>query len=669
MSSAKFIFFSDQLVTYCANFAAIDVTEHTLSSLRVELEDLERRWRMLTQVYEDEMTTEEKYSKTERESIHSKFNESCRSYKTCKASLLDLIDIEKTKMDSSSRTVEMAGNKTDDVGYSLKVPACDTEIFSGGYEKWPSFRDMFSAIYLKHPKLSPAQKLFHLRAKTRGEANQIVKQYSLTDNNFSLAWDALTQRYENKRILINHQLRKIFETERVTTEKGKGLRNLQYTINNCLLILKTYNISVLSWDPILVYWVSSRLPDETLAAWENSLTDHREMPSWEKLDEFITKRLYMLESISDMRKPSNPMSNSQKSQNYHAKTERNFRPCKACKKDHSLRTCPKFISWKLPQRRKFISENKICDNCLSYGHVSQNCKSEKLCQKCQQSHHTLLHPESRLVGSQEDQPTQVSAFHVDTQQFEHPSTSAAAYTDQVSYVQSNFAQSGDCTILPTALIDLEHMGANFTIRAFIDQGSQESFVSSRIINRYSIPTRKAFTTISGLGGRVLENSSKLCSVTLKSRKSNFRLRVTAVVISNMNHFMPSTQTRITDWSDLDKLDLADPSFFRPAQIDMLIGSDVLPFVLKSGVLRNISGNLLAQETEFGWIISGSQTTRSVSSFASFVSLNEDLRKFWELEEVPSNRNNLSESDVWCEQFYKDTTVRQPDGKYSVRLPF
>ncbi|XP_075151112.1 uncharacterized protein LOC142225221 [Haematobia irritans] len=674
MSSQKFIFFSDQLVTYCANFSAIDVTEHTLSSLRVDLDDLERRWRALTQVYETEMTAEEKLSKSERESIHAKFNESCRSYKLCKTAMLDLIDIEKSKMDSSLRKNEKDEPKLEETGYSLKVPPCDTEIFSGGYDKWPGFRDMFSAIYINHPKLSPAQKLFHLRAKTRGEANQIVKQYALADNNFSLAWDALKQRYENQRILINHQLRKIFETERVTTEKGKALRNLQYTINNSLSVLKTFNISVISWDPILVYWVSSRLPDDTLTAWENSLTDHKQMPSWGQLDEFISKRLNMLESISDMRKPSNSPPTSQKSQNYYVKTEKNYKPCKACKKDHSLRTCPKFISWQLPQRRKFINDNKMCLNCLSYGHIAANCKSDKLCQKCQQQHHTLLHPDSNATGamrmSSNEQPTQVSAYHVDTQQQEHPSTSTAAYSDPVTYVQSNFAHSGDCTILPTALIDLEHLGSKLTIRAFIDQGSQESFISSRIVNKYSIPTKKAFTTISGLGGTVLENSSKFCDLILESRKSDFKLSTTAIVITNMNHFMPSTPSRISDWSDLKKIDLADPQFYKPAQIDMLLGSDVLPFILKSGFQRNISGSLLAQETEFGWIVSG--PIRSVTSFASFVTsydtVNDEVRKFWELEEVPLSKN-FSENEIWCEEYYKDTTIRQSDGKYSVRLPF
>lgn len=211
MSSQKFIFFSDQVVTLCANFSDIPIHDHTASSLQVELVDLERRWRQLVNVYETEMLSETpEFTDEIRNSIQAKFTESCKGYKSCKAAILDLLQIEQHKLDNSATKEKIESRTVDETGFSLKVPPCDTELFNGGYDKWPSFRDMFSAVYAKHPKLSPAQKLVHLRAKTRGEASQIVKQFALTDDNFILAWEALRQRYENKRILINHQLRKNF---------------------------------------------------------------------------------------------------------------------------------------------------------------------------------------------------------------------------------------------------------------------------------------------------------------------------------------------------------------------------------------------------------------------------------------------------------------------------
>ncbi|XP_073814339.1 uncharacterized protein [Musca autumnalis] len=675
------------VVTFCAEFALIPLPDHSSSSLQVELDDLERRWRQLVAVYENEMTsTDINLTKEARGEIHGKFTECCRSYKECKSSILDLIHIEQQKLLSSEPKSKEEKVSNSGSGFSLKLPPCDTELFSGGYYKWPSFRDMFTAIYIKHEQLSPAQKLFHLRAKTRGEANQIVKRFPLTDSNFDLAWEALRQRFENKRILINHQLRKIFEIDHVSSEKEKSLRNLQYTINNCLSVLRTYNISVISWDPILVYWVSSKLPDDTLTAWESSLSNNKEMPSWDQLDEFITKRLNMIESVSDIRKQNSHSSNSQKVASYNtsASTEGFQKTCKACKQNHPLRNCSKFRSWPLSDKKKFVFDHKVCENCLSYGHIAKKCKSEHRCQTCRQSHHTLLHPEecnnnmqvSATAGPRPNQRWQTSkptsaSYHVETYYDEQPTTSAAAYS-QISNTQSNFSQSGERTVLPTALIDIEHQGFLFTIRAFIDQGSQESFISSRIINRFDIPTKKAFTLISGLGGTVLENSFKSCQITLKSRQSDFKLTTTAIVVSSLNQLMPSSPASINDFTNIQQLQLADPNFFKPAPIDMLIGSDVLPRIIKTGLQKDVSGNLLAQSTEFGWIISGKPSSNSVVSFSSWTTtidpLNDELKKFWELESIP-NEKSLSTSDIWCEEFYMNTVTRRSDGKYVVRLPF
>lgn len=164
------------MTTFCASFADIPIQDHTISSLEVELEDLERCWRQLLQVYEIVKTSDNTTATTQEQES---------AYKECKASILDPLYIDKQKLTKSQSAEESKTKVSEDGAYSLKVPACDNELFSGGYDKWPRFRDMFSVIYGNHPKLSSAQKLFHLRAKTRGEANQIVKRFALTDANSS----------------------------------------------------------------------------------------------------------------------------------------------------------------------------------------------------------------------------------------------------------------------------------------------------------------------------------------------------------------------------------------------------------------------------------------------------------------------------------------------------
>ena len=51
---------------------------------------------------------------------------------------------------------------------------------------------------------------------------------------------------------------------------------------------------------------------------------------------------------------------------------------------------------------------------------------------------------------------------------------------------------------------------------------------------------------------------------------------------------------------------------------MVIGSDILPFILKKGVRHNVAGNLIAQETVFGWYISAPKAEEHISLFTTEV---------------------------------------------------
>ena len=162
----------------------------------------------------------------------------------------------------------------------LKVPPCDTEDFYGGYAQWPPFRDMFQAVFGNHPRLTNGQKLYHFRSKTKGEAAKIVQRFPLSDCNYELGWQALYDRFEKKRILVTQELKKLFNISNITHKYCNAIRGLQDNVNDSLSILQTYKITTTDWDTILVHLVSSKLPDETLLAWEDSLEYHTEVPKW-----------------------------------------------------------------------------------------------------------------------------------------------------------------------------------------------------------------------------------------------------------------------------------------------------------------------------------------------------------------------------------------------------
>ncbi|XP_037302797.1 uncharacterized protein LOC119193470, partial [Manduca sexta] len=169
----------------------------------------------------------------------------------------------------------------------------------------------------------------------------------------------------------------------------------------------------------------------------------------------------------------------------------------------------------------------------------------------------------------------------------------------------------------------------------------------------------------------------MVTITIRSRVDmNFELQIEAYVLKNITSCLPERKLEPFDWIEINGLCLADPEFNIPNKIDMLFGANVYSHILKEGMKRSPNGNFIAQSTKLGWIISGTVNERSsedkensnVISVLHTRAEEDILKKFWELEEqLP--RSTWSEEEQACEEIFKRTTNRTPEGRYIVNLPF
>ncbi|XP_050338614.1 uncharacterized protein LOC126765058 [Bactrocera neohumeralis] len=295
-------------------------------------------------------------------------------------------------------------------GIHLEVPACDTETFYGGYEEWPSFRDMFTAVFINHPQLSHAQKLYHLRYKTKGQAGEIVKQFALNDDNFNLAWEALKARYENDRILVDKQVTTLMNLPKVKKGTSVEFIKLESTVSNCLSILSTLNIPTDSWDPILVNICTAALPEKSLLLWEQSLSSRKKCPTWQQMKDFLTTQYEIAERLEEkiiktkntkhdqnrsfnrpqVSNKNNLNKNFHKTQSFTSE-QRKHMSCELCTRGHKLKTCEKFKKLNVNERNNFVRSKRLCTNCLSHSHNLNQCKSKFNCSYCHKRHNSMLH--------------------------------------------------------------------------------------------------------------------------------------------------------------------------------------------------------------------------------------------------------------------------------------
>lgn len=671
---ARFTHEADNLVEFCSKFDQFPTEDLTESLLETKLQCLEEDWQRLIKAYEDIMISDEKTVASDlKGKAKIKFESVRDRLQITKANMLDLLKCNRPTNINGSRSDGPTGSFTSDPTHStlynyseinhvnttfdaseicIKVPPCDTQEFYRGYEEWPAFRDMFTAIYANHSRLTQAQKLYHLRNKTKGEAGSMVKKYNLSDQNFALAWDALKTRYENKRVLIENQLDIIYDIPVATTETYDALYRIQSTISDCLSILKTHCVSIGQCDFIFVHVAKKKLPMETLALWEQSLPSRCELSTWNQMETFLINRQQVVESLSKTRQ-YNQIRNKQTYQvnsgqsSYLKQSGNQVRVCKLCNKGHYLRNCSVFQNFTVSQRIDYVDRNNFCSNGLSSLHKNKDCPSLHTCAQCKSRHHSLLHLNrgNRTQGRGDN----VQTFHVDTNQnlngsidLESPGTSHSV-PQQTTQTHVTVGQ-GD-VLLPTALVQIRHSGEIFYIRALIDCASKNSYVTTKIAKRIGFKTDEANYGITGFGGVFVGNSDKVCTITLCAPKHKFELSSQFIIVPKLANSMPSISVSKPNLTDVQDLELADPKFYVSAQVDMLIGSDILPFINLNGLRGRILGNLMAQNSVYGWYIYGPLKMHSVSLVTLDAKQREDedenlsvmLRKFWEVEEIPQQK--------------------------------
>ncbi|XP_073965607.1 uncharacterized protein [Choristoneura fumiferana] len=148
---------------------------------------------------------------------------------------------------------------------------------------------------------------------------------------------------------------------------------------------------------------------------------------------------------------------------------------------------------------------------------------------------------------------------------------------------------------------------------------------------------------------------------------------------DQRHERPSTSSatklKVSEWTDIENLPLADPTYATPGKIDILLGAEVYSEILIDGIVKQAQGSLIAQNTIFGWILSG-RALRERKELTNVMSLHvqikEDdlLRMFWEMENEPNLiQRKMSENEKACEDFFNATAMRDDEGRFVVRLPF
>ncbi|CAG9129402.1 unnamed protein product, partial [Plutella xylostella] len=539
------------------------------SYIETRLETLEQLWKDFKDGHKSIIVKITKQEDREdsyfEENTYETFEELYTQYKaTLKEHLQPFLE-PSTPSSPPPHTSTPMGNVQKSLDDEVKLPMIEIPKFSGKYEEWQTFYDLFSSLIHNHKRLSPVQKLHYLKGNLVGEPEAMLRNFTTTNANYTEAWNLLVKRYNNKRFNCNALLKLLFTHRSINTESASLIKQLVDTFSTCLNALKNMEVQTDTWDLLIVYLVVSKLDTESMRQWEQHLSGSSiELPTWSELRDFLEARFRSLEMIDNNKITTQRTSQPKpfvKPKTFHTNMNRDVKThdikCAMCSGEHYIYNCKKFGEMPTNERQNFVQ-----------------CRQAACYRRCGRRHHSLLHFERE---QNTEKPTE----------------------------------------------------------------SQTTSTSTGI-----------------------------------SSESSSRVRVEAYVLRSLTTLLPTTKLSTPDGLNFENLELADPGYATPGRIDILLGAEIYSDVLLDGVIKHPKGNLLAQNTILGWVLSGRMSRESITAQRNITSLHvhvkedEMLKLFWELENEPNKiEKTLSREEENCEEFYNATTVRDEEGRYVVKLPF
>ncbi|XP_070151970.1 uncharacterized protein [Polyergus mexicanus] len=309
---------------------------------------------------------------------------------------------------------------------------------------------------------------------------------------------------------------------------------------------------------------------------------------------------------------------------------------------------------------------------------AQECRSKFSCRVCHKKHHSMLHVDSDSSSSAlKNAPSNCSSPQASNSTPEVNSLNASTVTRKHSPV-----------LLATAWVIVRSpSGRTAVVRALLDQGSEMTFISESLAQLLRVKRIRMPISVSAVGGIHAGTFQHTTHIFISPRNSLVpSLSTTALIMKSLTSYTPKQNVDISSLSYLSDLPRADADPTSPDPINIIIGADLYNDIILDGVRKGGVGQPIAQNSVLGWIISGpitSSTTNNPSSptilsgncafsrvsthhIVGSPSLEEELRRFWEVKELP-RQTHLTLQEQQCEEHFSLTHSRESDERFQESL--
>src|SRR6266576_328009 len=355
--------------------------------------------------------------------------------------------------------------------------------------------------------------------------------------------------------------------------------------------------------------------------------------------------------------------------------------CPHCSQPHFFYRCPAYNSAPVTERKDIVRRLHLCLNCLRPGHRVAVCTLAKRCAKCGLAHHTSLHdgpeaqPNAPTGGQQQPSgnvrpssnysssnnynrnvnlPAPTAALPPVNSAVENPPRTQAppqaqsSFNAPVSHSLSPTVTSpnGSFILLKTANAFIrDELGRLQLVRMFLDSGSQVSSMTEGCVERLHLRREVAHRTISGFAGLQSVQTHRVhCA--LYTKAGRLVTEFSPVLMPEIIPPLPTATVCINNgtWSYLQGLPLADPTFWQPRGVDGLLAARECALAQLEGLRRGLKGYPSAENSIFGWLLSGEAPLERRSEEVCAVALEDAVERLWRVEEI-SAPSSMSQNEI------------------------
>ncbi|XP_017888628.1 uncharacterized protein LOC108630077, partial [Ceratina calcarata] len=381
-----------------ANLQKRSRADYSIDYVKRQLEILEREWdeaqtrhaRLLASVSLEERKNEEYFNSEFMDDFERIYHET-NGYIYGQLRILEKMEQQEERAASNSSAYSSADNQA-----SVRLPRLDLPHFSGNHPEWPSCSDLSAVI--NNRTLSDAQRLQYLKAALEGDALRTVSPLELTNENFSLAWGTLEQRYNIPRLIQSSWFEKVLNLKPIKHDNVGSITQVTVGLQQALNALPKLGVSVTDWGPLMVYYVSSQFDKELMLEWEQTFDDARRFPEFRQMMSFLQKKVSAI-----LARPASSKYENRKVRSHATAVDTGAQEsslkCSLCMMQHRLSDCKEFMQRDTKRRYYWVKATYGCLRCLSADHTQNSCTSKERCDSCGEPHHTLLHFESKTQAA------------------------------------------------------------------------------------------------------------------------------------------------------------------------------------------------------------------------------------------------------------------------------